>query len=541
MKFASTLIRSNAIFDGIDAKTFKGCIAIRGNKIDKVIKDGDGAEYIGPDTKLLDYGDKMVMAGFVDAHDHFFDGTVTSSEHMCEIFESTSEADAVEMLKKYRRTHPSEVRIRAIGWFPVAWNDAPLPTCRSLDAAFPDIPVYCIAADFHTFWCNSLALKEAGYTRESTFASGSLGKFEDGSLNGLIFEPAAFLKAKFKVFEFSVEEKMENIDSFIRHINENGVTSVADMSGSDFVGGEITPIEAAKEMADEGKLNCRVHVYSDLQDYEDFAETKEYANKINGEKLQLCGVKGFVDGVTSTHTGYLLKPYEDEKDTCGIGCPIEELGSLSKRIIAANAAGLAVRLHCIGDAAVRLALDAYEASVKANGKHGCKNAIEHIETIDPEDIPRFKELDVIASVQPQHLPLDAFEKLTRCGAARCKWEWPFRTMLDAGCKMAFGTDYPVVGFNPYPSIHSAVTRCDMNNEPASKNPEECISLFESLKAYTLGSAEVFGRENEIGSIQEGKFADIIAIDRNLFEIPASEIKDARTIMTMMDGKLVFEQ
>lgn len=537
---ANYVIKSNAIFDGVKETPYPGVVVVEGNKIAKVIEGGDGAEYIGPDTKVLDYGDQMVMAGFIDAHDHFFDGTVTSSEHMCAIFASKSEEEAVEMLKEYRRTHPDEIRIRAIGWLPTLWNDAPLPTKRSLDEAFPDIPVYAIAADFHTFWCNSLALDEAGYSPDDVFPSGGLGKFEDGSLNGLVHEPAAFLKAKFKVFEFSLEEKQENLRNFIQQTSAAGVTSVSDMSGSDFVGGEVSPLDAALEMSKRDELNVRVHLYSDMNDYEDFTSTKEFAAKINNGFVQLSGVKSFYDGTTSTHTAWMLQPYADKPETCGEGCPFLPVEDMNRKAAAANAAGLPVRIHCIGDAAVKAGLDTFEYSIKVNGRHGLKNTIEHIEVIDPVDIPRFAELDVIASPQPQHLPLDEFEKSTRCSEEVANTQWALRSMLDAGAKMAFGTDYPVVDFNPYPSLHAAVTRCFADGRPASTNPQECITLYESIMAYTMGAADVYGRADELGSLEEGKLADIIAVDRNLFAVPEQEIYDAKTIMTMIDGRIVYE-
>lgn len=536
---ADILIRSNAIFDSVREKPYPGCISVVGNKIDKVIENDNGEHLIGPDTQVLDYGDNMVMAGFIDAHDHFFDGTVTYSDHMCDITSSSSEAEAVEMLKEYRRTHPNEKRIRANGWFPALWNDAPLPTCKSLDEAFPDIPVYAIAADFHTFWCNTLALEEAGYSPDETFESGSLGKFEDGSLNGLIFEPAAFLKAKIKTFEFSMEEQQENLENFIEQVAASGVTSVADMSATDFLAGEPSPLDAGIEMSGKGTLNCRIHAYSSLMNYDDFESSKKFAEEHTDDKLQICGVKGFVDGVTSTYTAYLLEPYADRPDTCGEGVPFAPFEVMSRKITAANAAGLPVRLHCIGDAAVRFALDAFEESIKANGRHGLKNTIEHIEIIDPADGARFSQLDVIASPQVQHLPLDEFEKSTRCGEERARWQWALRSLLDAGAKMAFGTDYPVVDFNPYPTIYAAVTRAFPDGKPASTNPEQKITLFEALRAYTLGSADVFDRAHELGSIEEGKLADITVVDRNLFDVPEAEINDAKTLMTMMNGSIVY--
>lgn len=535
------LIRSNAIFDGVNKDAYSGCLLIEGNTISKVIMGSDGTELIDDTTKVLDYGNNMVMAGFIDDHDHFFDGTVTASDHMCDISAATSETEAVEMLKEYYSTHPTEKRIRAIGWFPAFWNNAPLPTCRSLDEAFPDIPVYCIAVDFHTFWCNSLAIEESGYTQDSVFDSGYVGKFEDGTLNGLIFEPQAFTKAKAKCFEFSEEEQAENLMALIEEIVSNGVTSVAEMSASDYVGGEATPLNAALKMSEKGELNCRVHIYSDLFNYDDFTSTKEFAEAHSNDMVRICGLKSFVDGVSATYTAYLLDPYTDRPDTRGDGCPVIAPDVLSRKVTAANSIGLPVRLHCIGDAAVRQALDAFEASRKQNGDHGCKNTIEHIETIHPDDLPRFAELDVIASSEPLTLPQENFEKVIRCGEERCRWEWPYRSLLDAGAKLAFGSDYPVVGFNPYPTIYAAATRCFEDGKPCSVNPEECITVYEALMAYTLGAAEVFDRAHELGTLEEGKLADITVVDRNLLTVPVQEINDAKSLMTMVDGKIVYER
>jgi predicted amidohydrolase YtcJ len=188
-----------------------------------------------------------------------------------------------------------------------------------------------------------------------------------------------------------------------------------------------------------------------------------------------------------------------------------------------------------------MALDMFEASKRANGRHGLKNTIEHIESIHPDDISRFAELDVIPSMQPYHLTLDFNEKIGRIGMKRCRWEWPHKTILDKGGSLAFGTDYPVVDFNPFPSIYAAVTRCDDEGNPTGINPEECISLAEALKAYTAGSANAYGRLEELGTLEEGKLADLIVVDRNLFEVEPYEIKDASVELTVMDGRIVFER
>ncbi|MDD4592352.1 MAG: amidohydrolase family protein, partial [Parabacteroides sp.] len=190
---------------------------------------------------------------------------------------------------------------------------------------------------------------------------------------------------------------------------------------------------------------------------------------------------------------------------------------------------------------VRMALDMFEASRKVNGNHGLKNAIEHIENIHPDDIPRFAELDIIPSMQPYHLTLDVNEKLIRMGEERCRWEWPHKTILEKGGKLVFSTDYPVVDFNPFLTLYAAVTRCDDDGNPTGINPEERVSLAEAIKAYTASAADIYDRSEELGTLEEGKLADVVVINKNLFAIDSMEIQRCQVDLTVMDGKIVYER
>lgn len=542
MQNADLILKGNAIFTARHSSLISGGIAIMGNRIAAVGEEGEIDRWIGPKTRILTYNDKLIMPGFVDAHDHYFMGAISASEHMCtEIGESSSEDECISIVKRFAEEHPEEKRILGIGWFPANWGDAPLPTKRSLDAIIPGKPVYLLSADVHTFWMNSKALEEAGITPEMKPRSGEIGRFEDGELSGLLFEPEAFAPAMAKVMDLDTETMKEMHRKFLAHIAACGVTSISEMSADDYNETTYKNYAVVKEMEEAGELTSRIHLYTRLAGCTNFSKAKGLKGLYNSEKLRLSGVKGFVDGVTSTYTGYLLEPYSDRPETCGIGVPLEARGDMESYIVAANAAGFAVRLHCIGDGAVRMALDMFEASEKVNGRHGLKNTIEHIESIHPDDIPRFAELDVIPSMQPYHLTLDFNEKIGRIGRQRCRWEWPHKTILDKGGRLAFGTDYPVVDFNPFPSIYAAVTRCDDKGNSTGINPEECISLAEALKAYTAGSANAYGRLEELGTLEEGKLADLIVVDRNLFEIDPYEIKDAFVELTVMDGRIVFER
>lgn len=536
---ADLILTSKNVFTALSPKPFAGGVAIKGNRI--LAAGPDMEAYRGPDTKVRDYGEKLIMPGFIDAHVHYFVGAISASEHMCDTLDkSTSEAECVAMIKQFAKEHPDEKRILGIGWFPANWDDAPLPTKKSLDEAIPDKPVYLIAADVHTFWMNSKALEEAGITTDMKPKSGSVGKLENGELSGLLFEPDAFGPAMAKVMDLEIDQMKQVHRDFLHHINKCGVTSISEMSADDYNDTTYRNYSVVKEMEAEGQLTCRLHLYTQLDGYRDFSKALEYKKEFWSEKLRLNGVKGFIDGVTSTFTGLLLEPYSDRPDTCGVDVPNAQPEDNAKYITAANKAGLPVRLHCIADGSVRMALDLYEKSQKANGKLGFVNTIEHIEDVHPDDIPRFAELSVIPSMQPYHLTLDFNEKIRRIGEERCRWEWPHRSLLDAGAQLAFGTDYPVVDFDPFPTLYSAVTRKDDGGNPTGINPQECITLSEALIAYTAGAAKAYNRE-DIGVLAEGKLADVIVLDCNLFDVPEEEIQNASVELTIMDGEIVYEK
>ena len=535
---ADMILKSRRIFTALSGETISGGVAIRGNRIMAV--GPEALDLKGPDTEIRDYGDRLIMPAFVDAHVHYFIGAIAASDHMCDTLAvTTSEADCVAMIKKFAEEHPDEKRILGIGWFPANWGDAPLPTKKSLDEAIPDRPVYLIAADCHTFWMNTPALDETGITADMKPRSGSVGTFESGELSGLLFEPDAFAPAMAKVMDLEPEVMKQVHRDFLHHINKCGVTSISEMSADDYTDTTHRNYAIVKEMDDSGDLTCRLHLYTKLDGYTDFSKALEYRKEFFSEKLRLNGVKGFIDGVTSTFTGLLLAPYSDRPETCGIDVPNVPEAENTQYIIAANKAGLPVRLHCIADGSVRMALDMYEKSRNALGPQDFFNTVEHIENIDPADIPRFSKLSVIPSMQPYHLTLDFNEKLRRIGEERCRYEWPHRSLLDAGAQLAFGTDYPVVDFDPFPNIYSAVTRCDDDGNPTGANPQECITVAEALTAYTKTAALAYNRD-DIGVLTEGKLADIIVVDRDLLSVPHSEIPDASVLLTVMDGKVVYE-
>lgn len=541
MEYADIILKGDKIFDSCADEPFKGGVAIKGNRIICVCR-GEGIDkFQADDTRLYECDSKMIMPGLVDAHDHLWWGAVADSPYVVDLTESGSEEEAVEMIKKYADEHPEAPRIRGFGWFPANWNDAPLPTKATLDKAVLDRPAYMNCADAHTSWLNSKALEESGYTADMKLEAGSVGVDENGEMNGLIYEPDALENAWNNFYDFPDEQIRMIMNRFMKGLARMGVTSVSEMSADDYSDRIHERYDIFRDMDRKGEITSRVHVFTRFMRKTDFTEAAKWHREFNSPKFRVSGLKGFLDGVTSTYTGLLLEPYADRPDTTGIGVPLDSQESLDTSVIAGNRAGLPVRIHCIAEGSVRMALNAFEASLKANGEHGLINTIEHIETIHPDDIPRFRELGVVASMQGEHLPLEMNEKITRLGEERCKYEWPFRSLLDAGAILAFGTDFPVVYYNQFPGIYASIARRNHDGSIAGTDNGEKLRLSEALKANTIGSAYAYGRSDELGTLEEGKLADIVVLDRDLFSVQEEKIKDAKVTLTIMDGKVVYEE
>ena len=535
------ILKSNAIFTGCDEGVISGAVLIEGNKIAGVVSAAEAEQYKTEDTVVYEYEDKLIMPGFVDGHDHLWWGAVANSDHMVDVTASTSEEECVAMIKEYADSHPDEKRVLGFGWFPANWNDAPLPTKISLDEVVPDRPAYMLAADAHTCWLNSKALEESGYTPDMKVGGGSIGVFENGEMNGLIFEPDAMVNAYKYIYDFPEDQIRVITEEFMRDLAAKGVTSLSEMSADDYQENIYKRYKVFKDMSDKGQFTSRVHVYTKLLGYTDYTVAREWAEEFNSPTFKIVGLKGFLDGVASTYTALMLEPYADNPECLGEGVPLATKEDLEASVLAANAAGFPVRIHCIGDGAVRMGLDAYEKSLEVNGQHGLVNTIEHIEFVNPDDIPRFAKLGVVASMQGEHLKLDANEQLTRLGEGRTRWGWAFKSFLDSGATLAFGTDFPVVPFNQFVGIHAAVSRKNYDGSVAGVVNGENITVAQALYANTMGSAKVYGRDHELGSLEAGKLADVIVVDRNLFAVPADDINDSEVILTIMDGKVTYKK
>ncbi len=540
---ADFCLKSKAVYTGLTDHTEPLSVLIAGERILAVVPWGEEEAYTDSHTKVLDLGEQMIMPGFVDAHTHFFLGAFAGCDRVCDgPVCACSEAACVEAMKEFARKHPGETRLRGRGWFVSAWENKKMPTKESLDAAFPDLPVYMQSIDAHCYWLNSMALKECGITRDSTVKSGYIQKGPDGEPDGLLAEIEACVPADRMYHDFPAEEEKEIYLQLLKQLARWGITSVSEMTSSEYDESHERKYRLLQEIEQEGKLSARVHIYTKLVGCENYQAVTRLREKYQSAGIQFTGLKGFVDGVLEAHTGMLVEPYSDRPDTRGDGMPLFSQEALNSWITEANKEGLPVRLHCVGDGAVRMALNGFAASKEANGAAyedaELPNAIEHIEVIHPDDIDRFKELQVIPSMQPMHLVMDKDSEYPIIGKERAHYEWMEKTLLEKTGILAIGTDYPVTALTPFETIYAAITRCTLQGEEACLNPEQCLTMAQVLRGYTMAGAIVYGRAHEIGSLEPGKYADIAVIDRDLFKVESSEILKRQVVMTMMNGRIV---
>jgi len=536
---ADLIIYGNSIFTGLTPETISGGIAIKGKKILFVGAEEELQAYTSESTEVRNYEDSLIMAGFGDAHAHFIQGALMSCDYFCNtLSQAHSEEECVKMMVEFSKKYPGLERYFGYGWLPSYWDNAPFPTKLSLDKYFPETPVYLKSVDGHSEWMNSAALKESGYLSGWEPQFGSVDKLPNGELNGLVREGGDLLCRQYDN-KLPEEEKEFLQRRLIQRLNEKGITTFTEMGAQlpEQIDGEYG---IAKKIEDSGDMTIRLVLFPGTEvDPDRIWEIAPYKEKYQSDELRIGGLKGFADGVTSTYTAALLEEYSDLPGEKGyLNHPALQYHKWVKE---ANRQGYSTRVHCIGDLAVRTLLDACEESNQSQDNHNIRNAIEHIELIDPADIPRFAELNVVVSMQPLHLPLDEFDKIHRVGPERSRYEWAHKSLLNTGAVLALGTDFPIADYDPLPNIYQAITRKGVNQieyGPYSEN--EKITLEEALLAYTWGTAYVVGMEDKTGTLEAGKYADLVILSKNLFQESPEEILNTKVMLTIMNGQIVFE-
>lgn len=537
--FADIIVKSNSIFDSISEKTFEGFVAIKGNKIIGVGKAGEADTFLGDETKVYEYKDQLVMAGFHDSHTHLLMAGMFGT--YVNLLNAKSEEEAALMVKEAaEKSEEKEGWVIGFSWYHVFWDNKTLPTKKTLDQYFPDRPVFLVNAEAHGAWVNSKALEISGITKETPNPfGGEIARDEQGEATGFLYESAVGLVGKYALV-FTPEQEKVLLSAYMKIAKEYGITSVNDVQP--YFHGNMGDLEVYSEMDKNNELSVRIHAAPDLLGDLDQAEV--WREKYRSDKLRVDHLKQFLDGVSTTHTALVLEEYTDAPGNYGIS--LNDTEAIKSAVPEAHKRGFSVKLHTCGDKSARMGLDYFENAIQMYGKNNARHALEHVEVIADADIPRFGELGVIPSVQPEHIALtQTFAENPypiTLGKERADKIWPYKRLYDSAGVMAIGSDCPVVDNNPFLEIYRGVTRLHNDGKPEGGwHPTEKLSLYEVLRSYTYGSAYGVGREKEIGSLEVGRFADIIVLDRNLFAVDPSEIMDSKVIMTIMDGKIIFER
>ncbi|HEX8284729.1 MAG TPA: amidohydrolase [Pyrinomonadaceae bacterium] len=538
-KFEADLVVVNANVRTMDSKTATAeAVAVFGDRIVAVGTNAEVRALAGPGTRVVDAGGALVLPGFNDAHVHFLSGGFQLSS--VDLRDAATPAEFAERIRRFSERLPEGRWITGGDWdherWPNANGAAPLPTKELIDSFTPDRAVFVNRLDGHMALANSHALKLAGVTRDTPDPPG--GQIVHDPKTG---EPTGVLKDAAMSFvwkvapESSFEERLDAARAATAHAAAHGVTSVQDMSAGNDVGVYQTLLE-------RGELKTRVYAVSPLSDWERLGRVG-VRRAFGGDMLRVGGLKGFSDGSLGSTTALFFEPYLDAPNTSGL--PGDEMfpeGAMLGRVKAADAAGLQVMIHAIGDKANDTILTIYEQVEKANGARDRRFRVEHAQHLRARDIPRFGRDRIVASMQPYHCIDDGRWAEKRIGRERAKGTYAFRTLLDSGAVLAFGSDWSVAPLDPVLGIYAAATRRTLDGKnPRGWVPEQKISVEEAVRAFTVGSAYAEFAEGVKGTITPGKLADLVILSEDIFKIDPAAIEKVRVRMTVVGGRVVYEK
>ncbi len=508
-------------------------IAIQGSGIVAVGSDAEISRWIGPATKKIDAQGKSVLPGFIDAHVHFSSGGgEISGVHLRDA--ATPQEFARRIGEHAGKLSKGEWMLGGT-WDHELWGGTLLPSHEWIDSLTPATPVFVSRYDGHMALANGLALRLAGITRETKDPpGGTIVRDKDGNPTGLLKDAAMDLVDRV-IPPPSDDQLLRMIRAAMAEARRFGVTSIQDISHTE-------DVRAYQTLAARGELTLRIYCITPLPQWQAPATSGLRAG-FGNDWIHLGALKGFADGSLGSTTALFEQPYTDAPETSGL--PNEMMlpeGNMLKIALGADKAGLQLAVHAIGDKANRIMLDVYTEVAKQNGpRDGRRWRIEHAQHLRPEDFARFAQLGVIASVQPYHAIDDGRWAEKRIGHQRCKTTYAFRTLLDHGVRLAFGSDWTVAPINPMLGLYAAVTRATLDGKnPNGWFPEQKLTLQQAIEAYTMGSAYAEFREKDKGSLAPGKLADVVILDTDLFSIAPEKIKDAAVRYTIVGGAIVYE-
>jgi len=505
----------------------------------KIIAVGSAGEVAAraPNAKHVDLQGRTVLPGLIDAHGHVFGLGAMLTQ--LDLSTSTSLDGALKSIADYARANPQQAWVRGRGWNQEIWKLGRFPTAKELDGAVADRPVWLERVDGHAGWANSRVLALAGITNATPDpVGGKIVRDANGVATGVLVDAAQALVTKVLPQETEREGRIM-LDRALENMASVGLTSVHD------AGITVGEDRLYRDYADHGKLTARIYamIGGTGPDFDQLAKNGPLPS-YGKDMYALAAVKLYADGALGSRGAALLAPYSDDPHSHGLLFHTNK--EIDAMITKAIKKGYQVNVHAIGDAGNKQILDTFAKEIPANkalkGGSDARHRIEHAQVVTPGDIPRFKSIGIIPSMQPTHATSDKNMAETRIGAERMKGAYAWRSFLQQGSRIACGSDFPVEAPNPFFGIHAAVTRQDKHGQPiAGWYPEQEMSLKEAFRCFTLDAAYAGHQEKTLGSLEAGKYADFIVIDRDLFKISPYDIYKIGVLETWVAGRQVYQK
>lgn len=505
-------------------------IAVRGDRIIAVGSHSEVMKLKGESTRLIDLNKKLILPGFIDNHTHFVSGGFQLQS--VDLRNARNEKEFADLIRERSESFPSRW-IMGGTWDHENWPNANLPTKELIDRFTPTTPVFVSRYDGHMALANSLVLRLAGITKETKDPPG--GMIVRDPKTG---EPTGILKDEAMSFVYRVipqpteEETREATLLALAEARSFGLTSIQDMASLD-------EIRLYEKLKNEGKLTARFYCRIPIREWEYFRKNNIRV-PAGDEWVSYGSLKAFADGSLGSSTALFFDPYDDDPSLKGLASDILLDGRLEQWGREADQAHLQLSIHAIGDSANSRVLDLFQTILEQNPEWDRRFRIEHAQHIDPKDFKRFADLNVFASVQPYHAIDDGRWAEKKIGHERCKTTYAFRTMINSGITVGFGSDWTVAPLNPLLGIYAAVTRRTIDDaNPNGWFPEEKITVEEAVEAYTIKNAYASFEEHLKGSIEVGKLADFVVLSENIFEIDLVRIEHVHVLMTIVGGRVVY--
>lgn len=521
---------------------FAPAVAILNGRIIAVGTDDEVKPYIGSNTQVLDLGGRLAVPGFNDSHLHFLGGSFQLLQ--VQLKKTRDETEFKRRIGEKAKTLPRGRWMLGGNWDEEAWPSAHLPTRWLIDPVTPANPIYLSRYDGHAGLANSAALKLAGITKQTPDPVGGVivRDSKTGEPTGVLKDAAQDMVAR-AIPNPSEEEVVEALKAGLKEAARVGVTSVEDMAlGDQTPNGSFTgEIRLLRRAEREGWLTCRFYEVTPIEQWQKLADAG-ISHNFGDDFVKMGAVKGFVDGSIGSRTAWMFTAYSDDVENFGLPLPLmSPPAKMEAAVRGSDEAGIQLAIHAIGTRGNAQILDLFAKLGGANPS-AYRFRIEHAQHVRQQDYARFAKLGVIASMQPYHAIDDGRWVEKRIGGARSRWSYAWRSMLDAGATLAFGTDWPVAPLDPLLGVYAAVTRATLDGKHLEGwFPEEKITVEEALRAYTWGSAYAAFEEKEKGTIAPGKLGDILVISDDLFSIPPEKIKDARVVLTVVGGRIVHRE